>query len=206
MATVHYRSECHDDFDDSDDSFHDPLSVADTEHSDAVRAAADSGPTESQRSVGRQQRLLHRIAQVRQQQGVTLRNVARRMGIEMGVVRRQEQADCDLRLSDLHRWQEVLEVPVAELLVEADGQLSGPVLERSRMVKLMKTAAAIRERTAGTPVGRMVEMLVSQILEIMPELADVTPWHTVGQRRTLDDVGRTARYTMPEDMFRRPNQ
>jgi len=206
MATVHYRSECHDDFDDSDDSFHDPLSVADTEHSDAVRAASDSGPTESQRSVGRQQRLLHRIAQVRQQQGVTLRNVARRMGIEMGVVRRQEQADCDLRLSDLHRWQEVLEVPVAELLVEADGQLSGPVLERSRMVKLMKTAAALRERTAGTPVGRMVEMLVSQILEIMPELADVTPWHTVGQRRTLDDVGRTARYTMPEDMFRRPNQ
>ena len=206
MATVHYRSECHDDFDDSDDSFHDPLSVADTEHSDAVRAASDSGPTESQRSVGRQQRLLHRIAQVRQQQGVTLRNVARRMGIEMSVVRRQEQADCDLRLSDLHRWQEVLEVPVAELLVEADGQLSGPVLERSRMVKLMKTAAAIRERTAGTPVGRMVEMLVSQILEIMPELADVTPWHTVGQRRTLDDVGRTARYTMPEDMFRRPNQ
>ena len=36
-------------------------------------------------------------------------------------------------------------------------------------------------------------MLIEQILEIMPELADVTPWHTVGQRRTLDDVGRTGR-------------
>jgi hypothetical protein len=104
----------------------------------------------------------------------------------------------------LQRWQEVLEVPVAELLVEGDGQLSGPVLERSRMVKLMKTAAAIRERSAGTAVCRMVEMLVEQILEIMPELADVTPWHTVGQRRTLDDLGRTARATVPDEILRRP--
>ena len=46
-------------------------------------------------------------------------------------------------------------------------------------------------------------MLVEQILEIMPELEDVTPWHTVGQRRTLDDVGRTARHIVPEDIFRR---
>jgi hypothetical protein len=72
------------------------------------------------------------------------------------------------------------------------------------MVKLMKTAAAIRERTGGTPVGKMVEMLVAQILEIMPELEDVTPWNTVGQRRTLDDVGRTARSSVPDDIFRRP--
>jgi hypothetical protein len=118
--------------------------------------------------------------------------------------RRQEQPDSDLRITDLHRWQEVLEVPVAELLVEGDGQLSGPVLERSRMVKLMKTAAAIRERTEGQPVGRMVTMLIEQILEIMPELSDVTPWHTVGQRRTLDDIGRAGRMLVPEEVFRRP--
>ena len=86
---------------------------------------------------------------------------------------------------------------------EGDGQLSGPVLERSRMVKLMKTAAAIRERTSGTPVGRIVNLLVEQILEIMPELADVTPWNTVGQRRTLDDVGRTAAQSFPDELFRR---
>jgi transcriptional regulator with XRE-family HTH domain len=146
---------------------------------------------------------LHRIAEVRQRQGVTLRNVARRLGMSLPVVRRQEQPDCDLRLSDLQRWQEVLEVPVAELLVEGEGQLSGPVLERSRMVKLMKTAAAIRERTDGEPVGRLVGMLIDQILEIMPELADVTPWHTVGQRRTLDDVGRTGRMLVSEEIFRR---
>ena len=94
-------------------------------------------------------------------------------------------------------------MPVAELLVEGEGQLSGPVLQRSRMVKLMKTAAAIRERTQDTTTARMVSMLIEQILELMPELADVTPWHTVCQRRTLDDVGRTARNPVADDVFRR---
>jgi len=50
----------------------------------------------------------------------------------------------------------------------------------------------------------MVTMLIDQILEIMPELADVTPWNTVGQRRTLNDFGRTALCALPEDIFRRP--
>ena len=204
MATVHCDRNLHDDgFDDDDDSFQDPLALADAEYSDVCRAAEEAGELAGRSGAVRPGPTLHRIGHVRRQQGVTLRNVARRLGIAMAVVRRQEQADCDLRLSDLHRWQQVLEVPVAELLVEGEGQLSGPVLERSRMVKLMKTAAAIRERCQGTPAGRMVDMLVDQILEIMPELADVTPWHTVGQRRTLDDVGRTGRMTVAEEIFRR---
>lgn len=201
MATVHQDRDCSDSFDDSDSLFDDPLAVADSEHSDVARAACDAVPVE--RSRGRQRAMLHRIATVRQQQGVTLRNVARRLGMSLPVVRRQEEPDCDLRLSDLLRWQQVLEVPVAELLVEGEGQLSGPVLERSRMVKLMKTAAAIRERTQEQPVGRLVTMLIDQILEIMPELSDVTPWHTVGQRRTLDELGRTGRAVVSEEVFRR---
>ena len=200
MATVDCNHDCRDDYDDFDDvsdSFADPLALADSEHSDVARAAAEGGEAVTPRSGD-----LHRIAEVRRQQGVTLRNVARRLGIPLPVVRRQEQPDCDLRLSDLLRWQEVLEVPVAELLVEAEGQLSGPVLARSRMVKLMKTAAAIRDRANDPAVERMVTMLVEQILEIMPELSDVSPWPNPGQRRTLDDVGRAARAVVSEDVFR----
>jgi len=209
MATVHYEADCRDEFDDSDDVAHNPFAVADSEHSDAARAASEYDDQSAPHQRSPQRRLkkrMHRISEVRQRQGVTLRNVARRLGLEISLVRRQEQPDSDLRLSDVMLWQSVLEVPIAELLVEGEGQLSGPVLERSRMVKLMKTAAAIRERTSGTPVGRTVDMLVEQILEIMPELRDVTPWNTVGQRRTLDDVGRTARCSMPDDIFRRPPQ
>jgi len=122
----------------------------------------------------------------------------------MAVIRRQEQPDADLRISDLLRWQEVLDVPLADLLEEGEGQLSGPVLARSRMVKLMKTAAAIREQVGDqNQASRLVGQLIEQILEIMPELADVTPWHTVGQRRTLDDVGRAARNTVSDELFGR---
>jgi len=197
MATVHCDRDCRNE---DDDDFGDPLAVADVEHSDVSRAAHDAGAAGGGRTQRR--KAYHRIAEVRHRQAVTLRNVARRLGLPLPVVRRQECADCDLRLSDLQRWQEVLEVPVAELLVESEGQLSGPVLARSRMVKLMKTAAALRERTAGTPAARVTEMLVEQILELMPELADVTPWHTAGSRRSLDDVGRTARFTVSDDVFR----
>lgn len=202
MATVDYRSGFRHGFGDDDDSLEDPMAVADTEHSDAARAEQDCSPNHGR--YGRSgSRALHRIADVRRLQGVTLRNVSRRLGLSLATVRRQEQADCDLRLSDLLQWQEVLDVPVAELLVEGEGQLSGPVLQRSRMVKLMKTAAAIRENARDATQVRMVSMLIEQILEIMPELADVTPWHTVGQRRTLDDLGRTARCTVADDVFRR---
>ena len=213
MATVHDDTDCRDGFDDAEDGLGNPFAVADSEHSDVVRAATEYDVPRGQqeglpkagirRSV-RPAKSLHRIAEVRQRQGVTLRNVARRLGVEISVVRRQEQPDCDVRVSDLMKWQEVLEVPVSELLVESEGQLSGPVLERARMVKLMKTAAAIREQaTAATGLRRMADMLVEQVLEIMPELADVTPWHHVGQRRTLNDVGRTARCLVSEDLFRR---
>ena len=202
MATVDCRNEYGNDYgDEADGLLDDPMAVADTEHSDALRAEADGGISSVRQSIRRQRRL-HRIADVRRLQGVTLRNVSRRLGVSLAVVRRQEEPDCDLRLSDLMQWQAVLEVPVAELLVEAEGQLSGPVLQRSRMVKLMKTAAAIRERTQDTMTSRMVSMLIEQILELMPELADVTAWHTVGHRRTLDDVGRTAQCVVSESVFR----
>jgi transcriptional regulator with XRE-family HTH domain len=198
MATVHFTNGCRNPFDDDFDP-----RLRKVEHDESNEAAADDRPRAGEKPRPRREtKNLHRIAEVRRQQGVTLRNVARRLGIELAVVRRQEQADCDVRVSDLLLWQQVLEVPVADLLVEGEGQLSGPVLERSRMVKLMKTAAAIRDRTGGTPVGRLVQMLVDQILEIMPELSDVTPWHTVGQRRTLDDLGRAASCPVSEDSLR----
>jgi transcriptional regulator with XRE-family HTH domain len=218
MATVPYRVDRHGEYDEHGDPCENPLAVADTSYSDVARAEADCRAAQSQPSRGIRRRAaggnpgprrsrsrrLHRIAEVRQQQGVTLRNVARRLGIEIAVIRRQEQPDADLRISDLLKWQHVLEVPLSDLLEEGEGQLSGPVLARSRMVKLMKTAAAIREQVGNEgQATRLIRQLIEQILEIMPELADVTPWHTVGQRRTLDDVGRVAQHPVSDDLFGR---
>jgi len=216
MATVPYRLESQEDLDDQDAGYPDPLAVVDAPFSDVARAESEQAAIDDSSalkirnhhklSAGKKRssrRTFHKISDVRQRQGVTLRNVARRLGVEMAVIRKQEKPDSDLRISDLLRWQHVLDVPLAELLEDGEDQLSGPVLVRSRMVKLMKTAAAIREQVGSNAGSQLVSQLIGQILEMMPELADITPWHTVGQRRTLDDVGRTARDTIPDDLFGR---
>jgi hypothetical protein len=93
-------------------------------------------------------------------------------------------------------------VPVGELLVDSNSPLSPPVLERARLVRVMKTAAAIAEKADSMSVKRLAQTLASQLVEIMPELAGVSPWHAVGQRRTLDEVGRIAERPYSDDVWR----
>jgi transcriptional regulator with XRE-family HTH domain len=167
------------------------------------RETQDESLLETVLEAGVPQRPLHRLATVRKQQGITQRNIARRLGVDVATVCEHEQEEADLPLSVLYAWQKVLEVPVAELLVDSDAPLSPPVMERARLVKLMKTAAAIMEKAHSNSLKRLVTMMVEQLLEIMPELRDVSAWHTIGQRRTLDDYGRAVERQMPDDLLRR---
>jgi len=144
---------------------------------------------------------MHRIRTVRLQQGASLRSVARQSGVDVRQLRLQEQESTDLRLSDLHKWQKALSVPLTELIAEPESPLSRPVMERARMVRLMKTATAIRERSNSQAIQRMAEMLVDQLTEIMPELEGVNPWHEFGQRRGLNDYGRIVDRTISDDTF-----
>ena len=144
---------------------------------------------------------LHRIATVRAQQGVSLRSVSRQMGRTMSTVRSQEDETADLRVSDLIRWQKVLGVPLQDLLVDPGPPLSSPVMERARLVRLMKTAAALKENVTSPGAERMVTMLIQQLVEIMPELEDVSPWHSVGQRRSLEEYGRVVERRVSDDVF-----
>ncbi|MAD79911.1 MAG: hypothetical protein QF918_07655 [Pirellulaceae bacterium] len=144
---------------------------------------------------------LHRIRTVRLQEGVSLRSAARQMGSDIRSLRLQEQESTDLRLSDLHKWQKALDVPLTDLVEETDEPLSRPVLERARLIRLMKTAKAIEERSPTASVTRMAETLVSQLVEIMPELEHVSPWHQFGQRRSLEEFGRIVERRMSEDLI-----
>jgi transcriptional regulator with XRE-family HTH domain len=155
-------------------------------------------PTQADESEGR----LHRIRSVRLRQGVSLRSAARNMGSDVRSLRMQEQESTDLRLSDLRRWQKALDVPLQELVEDGDGPLSRPVMERARLVRLMKTAMAIREHSDSDGIQRMAENLVNQLVEIMPELKDVSAWHTYGQRRSLDEYGRIMERRYSDDSIR----
>jgi transcriptional regulator with XRE-family HTH domain len=146
-------------------------------------------------------RPLHRLAAVRMRQGMSRDTVARRLSIAIEQVQQQESESSDLPLSTVYAWQQVLEVPIAELLVEAGDALSAPVLERSQLVRLMKTALAISEQTKQESVRRMVQTMVGQLVEIMPELAKVSPWPIVGQRRHLRELGVAAQRQLPDKLF-----
>jgi len=141
----------------------------------------------------------HRIASVREQQGISLRAVARQMGTEIRRLREEEDEDTDLKLSDLYRWQKVLDVPISELLEDPGTTLSNPVMERAQLLRLMKTAMSILENSRSPGVRRMAQVLVEQLIDMMPELESVTGWHTVGQRRRLDEYGRVVERCIPED-------
>jgi transcriptional regulator with XRE-family HTH domain len=147
------------------------------------------------------QRPLHRIAEARRRQGISVRSAARRMQTSMDQVRRQEDPHCDLPVSELYRWQQALEVPVADLLVDSDAPLSETVLTRARLLRIMKTARAIRESANNSSIQRFATMLEQQLIELMPELADVAAWHSIGQRRSPTELGRTAERVVPDSFF-----
>lgn len=160
-----------------------------------------TGPRRAAAESDERPRQMHRVRTVRLQQGVSLRSAARQSGVDIRQLRLQEQESTDLRLSDLHRWQKALDVPLAELLVEPDTGLSQPVMERAKMVRLMKTAAAILENAPTPAMERMGQTLVEQLTDIMPELKDVGAWHSYGQRRSLDEYGRVAERIVSTDGF-----
>ena len=146
-------------------------------------------------------RPLHRLAIVRRLQGISRRTVARRLNMDVAQVKLQERETADLPLSCLYQWQQLLDVPIAELLVEAADPLSEPVLKRAQLVRAMKTVLAILESTEQEPIRRMAQTLVEQLTEIMPELEGVGPWHAVGERRRRDEYGVAAERRLSDSVF-----
>lgn len=141
-------------------------------------------------SPGPSRKAYHRIKEVRRQQGCSTRRAAQMLKCDANQVRFEEDEATDLPLSRLLEWQKVLDVPLSELLVEGEETLSPPVMERARMVRLMKTALAIEERSGNPQMKRLALTLVDQLKEIMPELDGVTAWNSVGQRRPQQFRGR----------------
>jgi len=133
-------------------------------------------------------RPLHRIADVRQAQGISLRTLGRRMGLSPAQLVEQEQATCDLTLSELYDWQDALNVPIADLLQEPSAALSGCVRDRAVMIRIMRTVRSLQEHPGNEQVSYCVQTLAEQLIELMPELVHVDSWPTVGRRRSSDEI------------------
>lgn len=134
---------------------------------------------------------MHRVAEVREQQGLSLRTVSRRTGVDLKELRRQEEPTSDMLLSELLQWQKALEVPLVDLLEDESQALSRPVKERAKMVRIMKTVVSLGEVCGGNlRLARLTTMLREQLLELMPELAEIGGWPQCGSRRGADVMGR----------------
>ena len=150
------------------------------------------GPTNGQ--------LPHRLRQVRENAGVTLRALARRMKRTSREVRAIETS-ADVSLADLLDWQRALKVPIAELLEPTGLSLSGDVRHRACLIRVAKTAHSLAKEVT-TESGRcLARMLIDQLEELMPELSEIGPWHEVGARRTERELGRIAQNPLSTDTF-----
>jgi transcriptional regulator with XRE-family HTH domain len=142
---------------------------------------------------------LQKLSEARRRQGLSVRCVAQRLGLSVSEVRAQEDEHADLLISELYRWQAALEVPIEELLDDPDDTLSPRVLARARLLKVMKTTMAIRRAARSESERRLARLLIEQLLEIMPELKEVSGWPAVGHRRRTDEMGRIAENPVSDD-------
>ena len=167
----------------------------------ADRPATANGESLRRRPDAATPKRLHQLREARGRQGLSVRCVAQRLNLSVGEVRAQEEEHTDILLSDLYRWQSVLDVPLEELLNEPQDALSPRVLMRARMLRIMKTARALRAQARSESEHRLAKLMISQLIEIMPELKEVAAWPTVGHRRSADELGRIAEHPVPDDFM-----
>lgn len=144
---------------------------------------------------------LHRLQTVRERERISRRVIARRLGIGVAEVKRQEDETRDIVISQLLRWQEALNVPLVDLLVDPGESLSPAVRERAALLRTMKTAKLILKLASDERVVRLARMLTDQLATLMPELRDVSPWPTQGQQRTNEDYGVIFDRRLPDEAF-----
>jgi hypothetical protein len=142
---------------------------------------------------------LQKLSAARRRQGLSIRCVAQRLGRTVTEVRTQEDEQADLLISELYRWQAALEVPIEELLAEPQDSLSPKVMMRAQLLNVMKTAMAMRRQARSEAERRLGRLLIEQLLEIMPELKEVSGWPAVGHRRRADELGRIGENPIPDD-------
>lgn len=147
---------------------------------------------------------LHRIATILEQEGVSMRTMGDRLGKTEMTARKESHQEYDMTLSELYQWQKALSVPISELLVESESAFSPPVKLRTRLLKMMRTVRSIQENSSEDPVQTMAKRLTEQLLELMPELKEVTAWPAVGQIRKSHEIGAVACNTFSDRILNFP--
>ena len=106
----------------------------------------------------------HRLRTVRQQQCVSLRDIAERTGVSVHTASQEENGEIDLSLSRLFAWQQALEVPIAELLVNY--QFSGENEEQRSVSKAIQLAKQALQRSDSPDVRAVTQAVVDELVNL----------------------------------------
>ena len=170
--------------------------VPNAESSRKSRGVKSTSPTETpnaeRRPSEKSARPLHFIASTLRKQNATLAGCARRLGLSPSEAAAQIRPDADLTLSQLYAWRAVLDVPTSELL-PLDDVVPDPIRNRALLLRTMKTARQLEDLSRGTRLEPAVASLVDQLIELMPELAEVPAWPSIGQSRVPREPGGATR-------------
>ena len=85
---------------------------------------------------------------------------------------------------------------MANLIEEPESTLDNPVKKRAAMVRIMRSAVSISEEASSEKMSALADTLVSQLVDLMPELEGLSAWPQYGQRRGPEEVGRVAERPM----------
>jgi transcriptional regulator with XRE-family HTH domain len=174
-----------------------PASLRSSMVAKRVKTNSSAKPKRFSKDVDQADQTVNRIALVRQQQEMSLRSVARHTGVDVRTLRKQEKPTANLTLTELTNWANALDVPVKDLIDVPDQGLASPIQQRAQLIRIMKSAVSIQENADCESMQAFADTLVSQLIELMPELDGISAWPTYGQRRSSEEVGRTAEQYLP---------
>jgi hypothetical protein len=129
---------------------------------------------------------LHRIRDVRRREEMSVRTLARKLDRTVAIVKKMEHPDTDMRISCLRTVADAIGVPSSELLCDTDHNESQRL--RGLLVRVTKAIHSLRS-FQGRRGQRLCESILALIDEELPT-AEINELHAVGQRRSLDDIGR----------------
>lgn len=152
--------------------------------------------------LGPSDRPLQRVGRVREDVGMTRRMVARRLGLSVAEVKRLEIKTTDFYLSLLYQLAELFDEPPDELLLRDGDPLSGMLLPRAKMVRIIKTVLGLREAAKSDRLKFLIQTLVSQFAEMEPELlTDVLAGRAAVSPDAADGSLELLLRGMPEEAF-----
>jgi transcriptional regulator with XRE-family HTH domain len=123
----------------------------------------------------------HCLRQARRSSGLSLEDVARRLGVSLEEARRQERGEVDLWVSALHRWAEALQVHIDELVVEPENGLSPPPFTRGHLIRMLKIASVIAKTTERATVKRLAQRFIDEVMPLVPGWG--SDWSSHTERR-----------------------